>query len=81
MLPGSRVGVVGIGGLGHLAIQYGQKMGYEMVVFSGTESKKAEALSFGAAEFHATKDVKQFEGVEPIDHLLITTSFLPDFEL
>ncbi|KPI37733.1 NADP-dependent alcohol dehydrogenase C 2 [Cyphellophora attinorum] len=81
MHPGDRVGVVGVGGLGHLAIQYGSKMGYEMVVFSGTESKKAEALNFGAAEFYATQGVSKFEGVKPIDHLLITTSVLPDLNL
>jgi D-arabinose 1-dehydrogenase-like Zn-dependent alcohol dehydrogenase len=67
--------------IGHLAIQYGSKMGYEMVVFSGTESKKAEALKFGAAEFHATQGVSKFEGVKPIHHLLITTSVLPDLNL
>ena len=78
---GDRVGVVGIGGLGHLAIQFGKAMGMEMVVFSRTESKKAEAQKFGAAEFHATKDVTEFQGVKKLDHLLVTTSMLPDFAL
>jgi D-arabinose 1-dehydrogenase-like Zn-dependent alcohol dehydrogenase len=81
MKAGDRVGVVGIGGLGHLAIQYGSKLGYEIVVFSGTESKKEEAIGFGAAEFHATKGVNKFEGVQKLDHLIITTSFLPDLNL
>jgi hypothetical protein len=54
-------------------------MGMEVVVFSGTDSKRDEAMKFGAAEFVATKGVKQFQGVQPNDHLLITTSFLPDF--
>lgn len=79
--PGDRIGVVGIGGLGHLAIQFAAKMGYEVVVFSGTESKKQEALAFGATEFHATKGVTKFEGIAPINHLLITTSIIPDFAL
>src|SRR5215471_7088445 len=39
-----RVGVVGIGGLGHLAIQFAAKMGCEVVAFSGTESKREEAI-------------------------------------
>lgn len=66
---------------GHLALQFGSKMGYEMVAFSGTDAKKEDSLKFGAAEFHATKDVSKFEGVEPIHHLLITTNVLPDFNL
>ena len=53
--PGDRVGIIGIGGLGHMAIQFASKMGLEVVVFSSTESKKQEAVGFGASEFHATK--------------------------
>lgn len=75
---GDRIGVLGVGGLGHLAIQFGSKMGFDIVVFSGTESKREEALGFGAVEFHLTKDVTKFESIPPINHLLITTSFLPD---
>ena len=78
---GDRVGVVGIGGLGHLAIQMTSKMGYEAVVFSTTESKKEEAIKFGATEFHATTGVTKFEGIKGIDHLLITTSVTPDLAL
>lgn len=76
-----RVGVVGIGGLGHLAIQFAAKMGCEVVVFSGTESKKEEAFKFGATEFHTTKGVKEFKGIKKLNHLLITTSIQPDFGL
>ena len=56
-------------------------MGMEMVVFSRTDSKREEAMKFGAAEFHATQDVKEFTGVAKLDHLLVTTSMLPDFAL
>lgn len=79
--PTDRVGVVGIGGLGHLAIQIASKLGCEVVVFSGSESKRAEALAFGATEFHVTKGVKEFKDVKKIKHLLITTSQPPDFNL
>ncbi|KAK5229410.1 hypothetical protein LTR96_003022 [Exophiala xenobiotica] len=78
---GDRVGILGIGGLGHLAIQFVNKMGMEAVVFSGTESKKEEAFKLGAAEFYATKGVTKFEGIRPVDCLLITTSVLPDLSL
>lgn len=81
MKAGDRIGVVGIGGLGHLAIQFASKLGYEVVVFSTTENKRAEATKFGATEFHATAGLTEFAGVKPIDHLLITTSTTPDLKL
>ena len=81
MKPGDRIGVVGMGGLGHLAIQFASKLGYEVVVFSTTESKKEEAVKFGATEFHATASLKEFKGIKPIDHLLIMTSTTPDLAL
>jgi 2-desacetyl-2-hydroxyethyl bacteriochlorophyllide A dehydrogenase len=46
--PGDRVAVLGIGGLGHLGIQYAKALGLETIAVTGTESKKKEALSFGA---------------------------------
>ncbi|KAK4991791.1 hypothetical protein LTR66_004788 [Elasticomyces elasticus] len=79
--PTDRVGVIGVGGLGHLAIQFAAKMGCEVVVFSGTDSKKDEALKLGASEFHATKGAKELKVGKPINHLLVTTSALPDWKL
>jgi D-arabinose 1-dehydrogenase-like Zn-dependent alcohol dehydrogenase len=76
-----RVGIIGVGGLGHLAIQFAAKMGCEVVVFSGTDSKKDEATKLGAGEFYATKDVKELKISKPIDHLLVTTSAQPDWNL
>ncbi|KAL4963872.1 NAD(P)-dependent alcohol dehydrogenase [Aspergillus stella-maris] len=78
-----RVGIVGIGGLGHLAIQFANKMGAHVVVFSGTDSKKEEALKLGAHEFHATKDAKELktEGDKKLTHLVVSTSSLPDWAL
>lgn len=79
--PTERVGIVGVGGLGHLAIQFAAKMGCDVVVFSGTDSKKDEALKLGATEFIATKGAKELTVSKPIDRLLVTTSFLPDWNL
>jgi D-arabinose 1-dehydrogenase-like Zn-dependent alcohol dehydrogenase len=64
-----------------LAIQFASKIGMEVVVFSGTSSKREEAMAFGGSEFVTTQGVKKFEGIKPIDALLITTSILPDFSL
>jgi len=79
--PTDRVGVVGIGGLGHLAIQFAAKMGCDVVVFSSTDSKKAEALSLGAMEFYATKGVEKLEIGRPVDHFIVTASMNPNWSL
>jgi D-arabinose 1-dehydrogenase-like Zn-dependent alcohol dehydrogenase len=79
--PTDRVGVIGIGGLGHLAIQFAAKMGCEVVVFSSTSSKEEEAKELGASEFVVTKGVSKLDLSKKIDHLLVTTSSLPDWEL
>jgi D-arabinose 1-dehydrogenase-like Zn-dependent alcohol dehydrogenase len=76
-----RVGVIGIGGLGHLAIQFAAKMGCEVVAFSSTDNKKEEAMRLGATQFVATAGVKTLDIGEPLDHLLVTTSFQPDWDL
>jgi D-arabinose 1-dehydrogenase-like Zn-dependent alcohol dehydrogenase len=76
--PIDRVGVIGVGGLGHLAIQFASKMGCDVVVFSGTDSKKEEAMKFGATEFITTKGVKELK-TRPIDRLLVTASVQPDW--
>lgn len=76
--PIDRVGVIGVGGLGHLAIQFASKMGCEVVVFSGTDSKKEEAMKLGASEFITTKDVKELK-TRPIDRLLVTASVQPNW--
>ncbi|KAJ7646994.1 chaperonin 10-like protein [Roridomyces roridus] len=78
--PTDRVGVVGIGGLGHLAIQFLAKMGATVVVFSSTESKRVDALGLGASEFYPTKGVDKLD-VQELDHLIVTTSFLPNWQL
>ena len=78
--PTERVGILGIGGLGHLAIQFAAKMGCEVVVFSGTPGKEAEAKALGATEFHVTRGAVALKNVKPINHLYVTTSGMPDWE-
>ncbi|KAE8373913.1 chaperonin 10-like protein [Aspergillus bertholletiae] len=75
--PTDRVGVLGVGGLGHLAIQFAAKMGCQVVVLSGTQSKRAEALALGATEFHAFTDHPP--SMEPLDHLLVTSAQQPNW--
>ncbi|KAF2861341.1 GroES-like protein [Piedraia hortae CBS 480.64] len=79
--PDEVVGVMGVGGLGHLAIQFANKMGCHVVVISGTDSKKTEAMKLGAHEFVASKGAKELKTSRPLDRLLVTTSALPDWNL
>jgi uncharacterized zinc-type alcohol dehydrogenase-like protein len=46
-----KIGIVGMGGLGHLAIQFAHHLNYEVTVISTCPDKKAEALAFGADDF------------------------------
>ncbi|KAI1368157.1 GroES-like protein [Xylaria arbuscula] len=78
--PTETIGVMGLGGLGHLAIQFAAKMGNKVVVLSGSESKKEEAMRLGAHEFIATKGKDKLEVSTPIDRLLVTTSHQPNWE-
>lgn len=57
--PWMRVGVIGIGGLGHLALQFYRAWGCEVIAFSTSEDKREEALSLGAHDFICTKDEAQ----------------------
>lgn len=75
--PGDRVGVVGIGGLGHLAVQFADKMGAEVVVFSTKAEKEGEARGFGAREFYLLAEPEKV--VAPIDVLVLTGNSYPDF--
>jgi len=76
-----RVGVMGVGGLGHLAIQFAAKMGCDVVVFSGSDSKREEAMKLGAKEFVAMKGKSEIEISRKVDALLVTTSVSPDWKV
>jgi uncharacterized zinc-type alcohol dehydrogenase-like protein len=63
--PTDRVGVIGIGGLGHMALQFLNKWGCEVTAFTSSESKRAEALQLGAHHVVSSTDVgalKQIQG-------------------
>jgi len=56
--PGQRVGVVGLGGLGHMAVKLAAAMGAEVTVFSTSQPKEQDARRLGAHEFVVSKDPK-----------------------
>ncbi|RFU30900.1 hypothetical protein B7463_g5450, partial [Scytalidium lignicola] len=66
-----RIGIMGIGGLGHLAIKLAAAMGHEVVVLSTSESKRQEALQFGATEFYVYNSEIVPQDFKPIKHLLL----------
>lgn len=79
--PNDVVGIMGVGGLGHLAIQFAAKLGARVIVLSRSDRKKSEAMDLGASEFIATANLdKDFTPEYPITRLLVTTSAQPDWE-
>lgn len=56
---GSPVGVIGIGGLGHLALRFLRAMGCEVTAFSSTPDKRLEALRLGAHEAASSTDARE----------------------
>ena len=73
--PGAKVGVLGIGGLGHLAIKFAEAMGAEVTAFSTSSDKEAEAKEFGAHYFYNWKNTEQIKAASAtLDLLLCTVS-------
>jgi uncharacterized zinc-type alcohol dehydrogenase-like protein len=58
--PGQKVGIVGLGGLGHMAVKLAASMGAEVTVFSTSKTKEQDARRLGAHEFVVSLDPKNF---------------------
>jgi len=73
--PGQTVGVIGIGGLGHLAIQIAKAYGCQVYAFSNSPAKEKECRHFGAHHFINMKDeASRNSAVGKLDYLLMTAS-------
>jgi uncharacterized zinc-type alcohol dehydrogenase-like protein len=71
--PSSRVGIIGIGGLGHIAIQFARVFGAEVTAFSTSSAKEAEARSLGAHHFVNTRESRALKEVAgSLDFILST---------
>ncbi|XXY48902.1 NAD(P)-dependent alcohol dehydrogenase [Sorangium sp. So ce269] len=74
---GDRVGVVGLGGLGHMAVKLAASMGAEVTVLSTSRAKEADARRMGASAFEVTKDEATFQKLAGRFNLLIDTISAP----
>ncbi|MGA8671533.1 MAG: NAD(P)-dependent alcohol dehydrogenase [Terracidiphilus sp.] len=71
--PSSRVGVVGIGGLGHMAIQFARVFGAEVTAFSSSMAKEEEARELGATHFVNSRETKAMREVTGSLDLILST--------
>ena len=75
--PSSRVGVVGIGGLGHLAVKFAAAYGCEVTAFTSSEKKFDEAKSLGAHHVVSSRDSAAIKKLAKSFDLLIVTVNVP----
>lgn len=71
--PGKKVGILGIGGLGHLAIKIAKAMGAEVIVFTHSAAKVEDAIRLGADKAVLTSDAAQMAEYERKIHFIIDT--------
>lgn len=74
---GQRLGVAGIGGLGHMAIKIGKALGAEVVAFTRSPEKKDDILKMGADEVIISTDDEQMKSAAQSLHMLINTIPVP----
>ncbi|PQO35493.1 NAD(P)-dependent alcohol dehydrogenase [Blastopirellula marina] len=81
LLPTHRIGVIGIGGLGHMALQFANKWGCEVTAFTSSESKRDEAIKLGAHNVVNSRDsnaMSQLAG--SLDYILSTVNVPLDWQ-
>jgi len=71
--PASRVGVIGIGGLGHMALQFAHAFGAEVTAFSSSADKANEAREFGAHHFVNTRETKSLKALGGCFDFILST--------
>ncbi|WYZ36325.1 hypothetical protein EsH8_XII_000075 [Colletotrichum jinshuiense] len=80
---GSRVGIMGVGGLGHLAIQFAAQMGSHVVAISHSPGKEADSRGFGASEFVCLSEAEcgsALKSLKLLDIILLTGSHQPEWK-
>jgi alcohol/geraniol dehydrogenase (NADP+) len=71
----ARVGIVGLGGLGHLAVKISKAMGFEVTLFSSTPDKKTEAEALGVHHFVTSNEAEKISASgRRLDMVLVTAT-------
>jgi uncharacterized zinc-type alcohol dehydrogenase-like protein len=71
--PGKKIAVVGLGGLGHMAVKLAHAMGAEVTVLSQSLKKKEDGLKLGADHYYATSDPETFKKLAGTFDLIVNT--------
>ncbi|MFD0482758.1 NAD(P)-dependent alcohol dehydrogenase [Kineococcus sp. GCM10028916] len=71
--PGKKVAVVGLGGLGHMAVKIAAAMGAEVTVLSQSLKKQEDGLRLGAAHYYATSEQSTFQDLASSFDLIVNT--------
>ena len=75
--PGQRVGVVGLGGLGHMAVKLAASLGCEVTMLSTSKAKEPDARRLGATEFGLTSEKATFKRLAGRFDLILDTISAP----
>lgn len=75
--PGKKVAIVGLGGLGHLAVKIAHALGAEVTVLSQSLRKKDDGLKLGADHYYATADPATFADLKGAFDLIVSTVSAP----
>jgi uncharacterized zinc-type alcohol dehydrogenase-like protein len=75
--PGQQVAVVGLGGLGHMAVKLAAALGAEVTVLSQSLRKRDDGLRLGAEHYHATSDKATFKELAGRFDLIVNTVSAP----
>ena len=75
--PGKRVAVIGMGGLGHLAVKLAHALGAEVTVLSSTLAKQQDGLRFGASDFFSISDRDSLKQLRNSFDLIVNTVSAP----
>jgi uncharacterized zinc-type alcohol dehydrogenase-like protein len=75
--PGSKVAIVGLGGLGHMGVKIAQALGAEVTVLSQSLKKQEDGLRLGADHYFATSDPDTFEQLAGSFDLIVNTVSAP----
>ncbi|MGW4108152.1 NAD(P)-dependent alcohol dehydrogenase [Streptomyces sp. NPDC004976] len=75
--PGTRVAILGMGGLGHMGVKIAHALGAEVTVLSQSLRKRDDGLKMGADHYYATADPKTFDELRGTFDLIVSTVSAP----